>query len=134
MQKTKKITVLWTYRHTYSHAGLLCQGLSNKPLPPSRHFSLHIFVDFLRILIKRSSVAAKTFPIYYIHIVGPDPPPPPHQSRKDASQLDDVSVGDRVEAADPGVGDGDERRQDDGRVQVHLDDDGEGGAWMRRLR
>ncbi len=62
------------------------------------------------------------------------PLPPPHQSRKDASQLDDVGVGDRVEAADPRVGDGDERREDDGRVQVHLDDDGEGGAWMRGVR
>ncbi len=56
-----------------------------------------------------------------------------HQSGEYASQLDDVCVRDGVEAADPGVGDGDERAQDHGRVQVHVDYDGQGGAYKSRI-
>ena len=47
------------------------------------------------------------------------------QADEDASELDDVGVGDGVEAADPGVHDGDECAQNDGGVDLHVDDHGQ---------
>ena len=44
------------------------------------------------------------------------------QSEEDTEELDEVRVGDRIETSDERVGDGDERRDDDGRRVVHLDD------------
>ena len=40
-----------------------------------------------------------------------------------------IRVGDGVEAADPGVHDCDEGAEDDGSVDLHVDDDGQRGAW-----
>ena len=51
-----------------------------------------------------------------------------YQSNEDAPELDNVGVGDGVESADPGVHDGDEGAQDDGRVDLHVDDHGQRSA------
>ena len=53
-----------------------------------------------------------------------------HQPHENGNQLDDVCVGDRVEAAVEGVDDGDAGRGDDGRLQGQVGDDGEGGALV----
>ena len=52
------------------------------------------------------------------------------QADEDAGKLDDVGVGDGVEAADPGVHDGDEGAQDDGRIDLHVDDHCQSGSWI----
>ena len=54
-----------------------------------------------------------------------------YQSKEDASQLYDVGVGDWVKSSDPGVADGDQRREDHCHVQVHVDDHSQGGAWKK---
>ncbi len=53
-----------------------------------------------------------------------------HQPHENGNQLDDVRVGDRVEAAVEGVDDGDTGRGDDGRLQGQVGDDGESGALV----
>ncbi|KAH9400406.1 hypothetical protein TYRP_001971 [Tyrophagus putrescentiae] len=49
-------------------------------------------------------------------------------ANKDASELNDVSVGDRVEPAEKRVEEGNRRGENDGGVVVHIDDDADGGA------
>ena len=51
-----------------------------------------------------------------------------YQANKDASELNDVSVGDRVEPAEKRVEEGNRRGENDGGVVVHIDDDADGGA------
>jgi|FrelakmetLWP11LW_1041352.scaffolds.fasta_scaffold157032_1 hypothetical protein len=51
------------------------------------------------------------------------------QSNEDASELNDVCVSDRVETSDPRVHDGDQRAQDDGGVDLHVDDHRQSRAW-----
>ena len=51
-----------------------------------------------------------------------------YESNKDAEELNDVSVGDAVQAAEESVEDGDAGTEDDARAVVHVDDDAERGA------
>ena len=55
--------------------------------------------------------------------------PGKYQADGNASELDDVGVGDGIESADPGVKDGDESGYDDGRVEGNLEDDSKRCAW-----
>ena len=56
----------------------------------------------------------------------------PYQPQENTSQLDDVCVRHAVEAPHPGVEHGDQGRAYHGRVKIHLDDDGQGGACAER--
>ena len=51
-----------------------------------------------------------------------------YQAYEDTAELDNVGVCDGVEAADPGVEDGDQGGADDGGVQLHVYDHGQCGA------
>ena len=51
-----------------------------------------------------------------------------YQSDKYANELDDVCVGDRVQATEEGVSNGDEGRYHHGEVHVDAKDDCEGGS------
>ena len=64
--------------------------------------------------------------------MSPEPRLASYQTEGDTAKLDHVSVGHAVEAPDPGVEHGDQGRADHGRVQVHLEDDGKGGACAER--
>ena len=55
-----------------------------------------------------------------------------HQSDEDEEDLDDVSVGDRYEASEEGVEDGDDGRHDDGDLDVELEDHLQSRACSRR--
>lgn len=55
------------------------------------------------------------------------------EADEDTEQLDDVSVGDGVQASEQGVEDGDAGAEDDGRAVVHVYDDGQRGACTDRL-
>ena len=52
----------------------------------------------------------------------------PYQPQENTAQLHYVCVGHRVETADPGVEHGNQGRPDDCRVQVHLQNNSEGGS------
>ena len=52
-----------------------------------------------------------------------------YQANGYAAELDNVGVGDGIEAADPGVKDGDQRRYDHGGVQRDLEDHSKRCAW-----
>lgn len=51
-----------------------------------------------------------------------------YQSNKNAEELDDICVGYRIQAAHQGVEGGDECRDDDRRMHVHVDDHADGGS------
>ena len=51
-----------------------------------------------------------------------------YQAYEDTSELDNVGVGDGVEAAHPRVEDGDQGRADHSRVQLHVYYHRQGGA------
>ena len=55
-----------------------------------------------------------------------------YQTEGDTAKLDHISVGHTVEAAYPGVEHGDQGRAYHGRVKIHLEDDGQGGACAER--
>ena len=53
----------------------------------------------------------------------------PYQPKKYTAQLHYICVGHRVEAPHPGVEHGYQGRPDDRRVQIHLQNNSEGGAY-----
>ena len=53
-----------------------------------------------------------------------------YQANKNTKQLNDVSVGHRVEPANEGVEHGDTGRQHHGLGEGHVQDDGQSGAWV----
>ena len=53
-----------------------------------------------------------------------------YQANKNTKQLNDVSVGHRVEPANEGVEHCDTGRQHHGLGERHVQDDGQGGAWV----
>ena len=52
----------------------------------------------------------------------------PYQPQENTAQLNYVCVGDWVETSHPGVEHGNQGRPDDCRVQVHLQNNSEGGS------
>lgn len=52
-----------------------------------------------------------------------------YQSYKNTEELDDISVGHRVEPTHQGVQSSNECRDDDGRMHIHINDHTDGGSW-----
>ena len=55
-----------------------------------------------------------------------------HQTNKDTSKLNNIRISNRVETSDPGVHDSDQGTQDDGCINLHVDDYGQSGTCEKK--